>query len=176
MALEKLFARLSKYTRVPILIAQHMPKYFTEGLARRLSDVTGIPCAEGIDGEVIESNRIYIAPGDYHMTVSRSLGENRIVLNQLPQINYVRPAADPLFSTVAELFKNSVLAFVLTGMGEDGKEGAKDIKRFGGAVMIQDKESSVVWGMPGAVAAIKAFDKEGSISECANVLAAVCHR
>ena len=176
MALEKLFSKLSKYSRVPILLVQHMPKYFTAGLARRISDLTGILCNEGIDGEAVQSNRIYIAPGDYHMTIARSNGQNRIVLDQLSQINFVRPAADPLFSTVAELFKHSVLGFVLTGMGEDGKQGSAAIKRFGGAVMIQDKQSSVVWGMPGAVAGINAFDREGSIDECATVLAAVCQR
>lgn len=176
MALERLFANLHKYARVPILLVQHMPKFFTEGLARRIEEITGIRCQEAIHGESLEINRIYVAPGDFHMSLVKDGFETKISLDQGPQINYVRPAADPLFSTAAKLFKDHVLGFVLTGMGEDGKLGAAAIRSAGGAMMIQDRESSVVWGMPGAVAGIDAFDRMGSLEECADVLAEVCKK
>ncbi len=173
MALEKLFAALNgKTPLVPILIAQHMPPYFTEALAKRIESVSGIPSAEGKAGEPILPGRVYMAPGDYHMTIQRlPQGSKPVIkLDQSAKRNSVRPAVDYLFESAAREYASSCAGFVLTGMGEDGKDGSIAIKRSQGGIMIQDKETSVVWGMPGSVHAVGAFDKEGNIEECSRIL------
>lgn len=157
---------------VPILIAQHMPPQFTEALARRLEVVSGVATSEGKTGETLVPGRIYVAPGDYHMTVGRLPDSQRAVLriDQGPKRNSVRPAADFLFESAAREFGATAAGFVLTGMGEDGKDGAVAIKEAGGGVMIQDRQSSVVWGMPGAVHDCGAFDGEGDLADCGRIL------
>jgi two-component system chemotaxis response regulator CheB len=173
-ALEVIFGLMAgKAVNVPILIAQHMPPHFTECLAKRLETISGIPSGEGRPGELVKPGRIYVAPGDYHMTVRRLPdGSNSIIhLDQSPKRNSVRPAVDSLFESVASVYGGMVGAFVLTGMGEDGMVGSKAIKQATGGVMIQNKASSVVWGMPGAVASAGALDAEGDLPECARILA-----
>lgn len=172
-ALESIFSFFhGVHITVPILIVQHMPPNFTECLARRLEAVSGIPAAEGKSGEIVKPGKIYVAPGDYHMTVQRTVdGANTVIkIDQGPKCNSVRPAVDNLFESVAKAYGGSVAAFVLTGMGEDGREGAKAIKQATGGVMIQSRESSVVWGMPGAVFASGAFDAIGDLTECSRVM------
>jgi two-component system chemotaxis response regulator CheB len=174
-ALDQLFAAIKGlHVSVPILIAQHMPPLFTESLARRLSTLSGIPAAEAKSGETVQPGRIYVAPGDFHMSVAQSAsGSGGVVIrtDQAPKRHNVRPSVDTLFESAATVYGAAVAAFVLTGMGEDGRLGSVAIKQKSGAVMIQDRESSVVWGMPGAVHASGAYDREGSIVECAGVLA-----
>ena len=150
-ALEKALMGLNHNPRVPILIAQHMPPMFTASLAKRLQETTGIPCAEAKHGEVLKPGRIYIAPGDYHMTLVKAGTEVKLNLDQGPQRNSVRPAVDPLFETATAIFGSRTLGVILTGMGEDGFVGSRAVKEGGGGVLIQDKESCVVFGMPGAV-------------------------
>ena len=170
IALENLFARVQGPTRVPIFVIQHMPPPFTKGLASRIEEITQVRCAEGIEGEQVVANRIYVSPADFHMSLKVVNGATRITIAQGPQINFVRPAADPLFSSAATIYRGGLMAFVLTGMGEDGKVGACDVKRGGGGVMIQDEASSVVWGMPGAVFQAGAYDAIGAVDECGVVL------
>lgn len=174
--LDQLFAALKGASvSVPILIAQHMPALFTESLARRLAAVSGLPVAEGKAGERIERGKVYVAPGDFHMSVGPADGGTGtgavIKIDQGPKRHNVRPSVDTLFESAANVYGQSCAAFILTGMGEDGKQGCIAVKQKAGAVMIQDRESSVVWGMPGAVHASGAFDREGSVVECAGVLA-----
>jgi two-component system chemotaxis response regulator CheB len=172
-ALEKLFSSLmGRNVHVPILVAQHMPPNFTEALAKRLGVISGLPAGEGKHGESIVPGHIYVAPGDFHMSVQRvaDSGKPVIKIDQAHKRNSVRPAADFLFESAAREYTNSCACFILTGMGEDGKDGAIAIKKSAGAVMIQDRESSVVWGMPGAVHAVGAYDDEGSLEECARIL------
>lgn len=127
-----------------------MPPHFTEILAKHIGDVSKMPCREAVDGEVLEAGRIYVAPGDYHMTIKADGPTVRISLNQDAPENFCRPAVDPLFRSVAEVFGNRALCIVLTGMGRDGAAGAKVVAEAGGSVVAQDEETSVVWGMPGA--------------------------
>jgi two-component system chemotaxis response regulator CheB len=94
---------------------------------------------------------MYVAPGDFHLTVATVEGQPLIRLSQSPPENYCRPAADPMFRTAAAIFGASLLAVVLTGMGEDGLRGCEEVVRRGGRVVAQDQATSVVWGMPGAV-------------------------
>lgn len=157
-ALEKIFENFKTPLRVPVLIAQHMPPVFTKILAKRISDMSGLNCVEAENDDLIVPGKIYIAPGDFHMEVSGSKIQPKIKLQQEAQRNSVRPAADFLFETASRYYGNKVLALVLTGMGEDGLVGTKEIKNNKGTVVIQNKESCIVFGMPGAVFEEGCFD------------------
>jgi len=170
MALERVFLQLKQPPRRPLLICQHMPSPFTKSLAKHLQELSGIPVAEGENGEEVRAGRVYLAPADWHMRLVKVGGTVRIELREGPRINYVIPAADPLFETAADVYGASLAAFVLTGMGEDGKLGAIRIKEKGGAVVVQDRASSIVWGMPGAVVEAGAYDKIAPLDECAATL------
>lgn len=136
---------------LPTLITQHMPPLFTSLLAERLSRDTGHECVEGKHGMAVRPGCVYIAPGDFHMTVGTDEGKPFLRLNQQPPENYCRPAADVMLRSIAGLYGASTLAVVLTGMGEDGRRGCEAVRAIGGRVIAQDEASSVVWGMPGAV-------------------------
>ena len=138
---------------VPIFIVQHMPPRFTQLLAERLSTISRIVVVEATDGELVQPNRAYIAPGNYHMTVAQRADGVHIVLNQDPQENSCRPAVDVLFRSLARVYRGGVLAAVLTGMGKDGTAGAAHIVEAGGWVIVQDAASCVVPSMPNAVLA-----------------------
>ncbi|MEE9316983.1 MAG: chemotaxis protein CheB, partial [Rhodospirillales bacterium] len=151
-ALHAVFRTLSKSVTQPILIAQHMPPVFTAVLAKSITDKSGWACKEGEDGEIIQGGHAYIAPGDKHMVIEKDGDETVIRLNQDPPENFCRPSVDPLFRSAVKIFGATTLAAVLTGMGNDGKAGAGAIAEAGGTVIAQDQATSVVWGMPGAVA------------------------
>jgi len=149
-ALVAVIAAIAPQLSVPVLITQHMPPTFTSILAESLSRVSGLKCVEGANGMMLERGCVYVAPGDYHMVIKGKGGP--IELNQNPPENFCRPAVDPMFRSVAAAYGATALAAVLTGMGSDGREGARSIVGAGGTVIAQDEETSVVWGMPGAVA------------------------
>ncbi len=137
---------------LPILITQHMPPTFTAILAEHITKNSSLRCAEADDGEQVVGGRIYLAPGDFHMLVEKKNGVPTIALNQDPPVNYCRPAVDPMFDSIAKVYGGNVIAAILTGMGSDGLNGSKTIVAAGGTVLAQDEDSSVVWGMPRAVA------------------------
>lgn len=151
-ALFTLFKDLKKDIGLPIIITQHMPATFTAILAEHISRMSGWNCAEAKNGEGLVSGRIFLAPGDYHMTVGTK-GPRRVLrLDQEAPVNYCRPAVDPMFQSVVKVFGSRVLAVVLTGMGADGLKGGRSVTQAGGTLIAQDEKTSVVWGMPGAVA------------------------
>jgi len=150
-ALLELFSELTMDVPYPIVIAQHMPPLFTASLAERLGRVSNKTSMEAAHGEKLQPNKIYVVPGDYHLTLSGTKSDCAIHLNQGPHRNFVRPCADYLFETAAEIFKKDVLSIVLTGMGRDGCDGAHAVKENNGTVLIQDEASCAVFGMPGAV-------------------------
>jgi len=151
-ALKDVLSGLPLSMSLPILIAQHMPPIFTETLAKNLSSISGRPAGEGKDFDLVKPGHIYVAPGDKHMTVEK-VGEDAIIrINQGPPENYCRPSANPLFRSAVMVYGAATLGAVLTGMGKDGKSGAEAIANAGGTIVAQDQESSVVWGMPRAVA------------------------
>ena len=137
---------------VPVVIVQHMPPMFTRLLSERLDQQSKLTVREAQGGEPLVPGTVYIAQGDYHLTVERRGTRVYTALNQNPQENSCRPAVDVLFRSVAEVYKSSAFGVILTGMGQDGLRGSEDIRREGGIVFAQDEESSVVWGMPGFVA------------------------
>ena len=138
--------------RQPIVLTQHMPPKFTTILAQHIQQSSGRQCAEGRDGEPLAPGKIYLAPGDFHMTIEARGTSKVIRLNQNPPENFCRPAVDPMFRSIAAAYGNRVLAVILTGMGSDGCKGSEDIVNAGGTLIAQDEATSVVWGMPGAVA------------------------
>lgn len=153
-ALLQLLSRAAPHlNHVAVFITQHMPATFTTLLAEHLAADTGLPCKEAVHGELVTPGNIYVAPGDYHMCVQLEGASQTIRLNQEPPVNYCRPAADPMLASLAQCYGKQLLAVVLTGMGMDGREGARAVREAGGYVLVQDEESSVVWGMPGAVVA-----------------------
>ena len=150
-ALMQVFGAFNAPLSVPIFIVQHMPADFTALLAARLSATGVMTVKEAQEGEIAEPGIAYIAPGGFHMTVSRPGTKTIIHLNTEPPENSCRPAVDVLFRTAAEVYGNHLLAVMLTGMGYDGLKGSQVIKEKGGQVIAQDEASSVIWGMPGAV-------------------------
>ncbi len=151
-ALEEVLRRLPADFGLPIVIVQHMPEGFTRLLANRLTANTPFPAAEATPGSVLAPGQIWVAPGDRHLVVERSAEGVRLQTNRQPPENSCRPAVDVLFRSLAEVYGAGVLAVVLTGMGQDGLLGAERIVLAGGQVVVQDEPTSVVWGMPGAVA------------------------
>ena len=152
-ALFQVFEKLSKEVRQPILITQHMPATFTTILAEHLARIANRPCAEAKDGEPLDPGRIYVAPGDFHLVVEgHGPGKRSLKLLKTPAENFCRPAVDPMLRSLADSYGRRVLVAILTGMGYDGQKGAERIIQVGGTVIAQDEASSVVWGMPGAVA------------------------
>ena len=166
-ALGEMLPRLSSTLRVPIVVVQHMPALFTKYLADRLKKSCGLRVGEGVNGQDIQAGEVWIAPGDYHMTVERNGAQTRLQLNQGAQENSCRPAVDVLFRSVAKEFGARTLGVVLTGMGSDGVKGSGQIIAGGGKVIVQDEASSVVWGMPGQVAAAGYADGVYPLSEIA---------
>ena len=150
-ALLKFIEGIKDSLSVPLVITQHMPATFTKILAGHISKASGLSCVEGEDGLLLESGKVYIAPGDHHMTVARDGGNVILKLDQGPQENFCRPAVDPMFRSLASEFGPAVLGVILTGMGQDGLNGSKEVVNQGGTIVAQDEKTSVVWGMPGAV-------------------------
>lgn len=153
-ALMTLFKNLdASRIHVPVVLTQHMPPTFTRTLAEHITTQTGFPVKEAADGDILEAGKGYLAPGDYHMGFKREDKSQplTVVLNQGPPVNYCRPAVDVMLDSLLSFYHGSILSVILTGMGHDGLEGCKKVKSNGGVVIAQDKETSVVWGMPAAV-------------------------
>lgn len=153
-ALTRLFTEIGPHLKhIPVLITQHMPPTFTAILAEHVGRASGLPAAEGTDGAPVLPGHIYVAPGGLHMLVEKSAGGVVIRLSDAPPVNFCKPAVDPMFTAVSAAYRQNMLAVVLTGMGGDGAKGAGVVTDAGGSVIVQDEETSVVWGMPGATAA-----------------------
>ena len=151
-ALEKVLPKLPADFPVPIVIVQHMPGDFTNILAKRLNSKSAIQVTEGKIGETLRPGQAWIAPGGKHMIIEP--GENGFQINTHmgPPESSCRPAVDVLFRSVIHCYGSHVLATIFTGMGQDGLKGCQAIHDSGGTIFAQDEKSSVVWGMPGAVA------------------------
>lgn len=150
-ALARLLPHLPAAFPLPIVIVQHMPPVFTSLFAARLDRTCAIAVKEAEHHDRLSPGVALLAPGDFHMVIEQATDHHRVALSQAAPENFCRPAVDPLFRSVARLYGAHALAVVLTGMGSDGREGARVIREVGGTVLAQDEATSVVWGMPGAV-------------------------
>ena len=151
-ALQAVLKDLPASFPVPIVVVQHMPPIFTHHLANRLNQECPLTVREAAQGDIVRAGEVLIAPGNYHLELRRGARDVSVVLTQAPPENSCRPAVDVLFRSAAQLFGAHTAAVVLTGMGQDGRRGAEQIVRAGGHVVAQDEATSVVWGMPRAVA------------------------
>ena len=151
-AVAEILSQLPGDFAAPLVMVPHMPQMFTRFFAERLNGQTPLEVVEAADGQIVEPGVVYVAPGDFHLTLKRRNGTVVTALDQQPPENSHRPAADVLFRSVAEAYGPRALALVLTGMGQDGLRGSEAIAQAGGRVLVQDEATSVVWEMPGMVA------------------------
>lgn len=170
-ALAEVIPRIPARFPVPIVIVQHMPSTFTRLLAERLATKSPNTVREAAGGERLLEGQIWIAPGDFHLTVANEGAQRVLRLHQGPPENSCRPAVDVLFRSVAEIFGAHSLAVVMTGMGQDGLRGCERIKEAGGHILAQDEASSVVWGMPGYVAQAGLADKVVPLDQLSHEIA-----
>ncbi|MGF1609883.1 MAG: chemotaxis response regulator protein-glutamate methylesterase [Kiloniellales bacterium] len=152
-ALLHLLTDLGQGIRLPIFVTQHMPATFTTLLAEHIARGTAFGCSEGSDGARVAEGHIHLAPGGYHMVVEAGVPKPIVRLNQNAPENFCRPAVDPMLRSLAKVYGAGLLVVILTGMGSDGMRGCQAVVAAGGSVIAQDEATSVVWGMPGAVAA-----------------------
>ena len=150
-ALGEIMSALPEDFPVPILLVQHMPAVFTKALAARLDQNSKLSISECDQPTVVEPGQVLLAAGDYHMTLSRQGDQVIAAPLRSEPVNFCRPAVDILFNSAAEHFGANTLAVVLTGMGQDGLDGCRTLTEAGAQILVQDRASSAVWGMPGAV-------------------------
>ncbi|HEY9188905.1 MAG TPA: chemotaxis response regulator protein-glutamate methylesterase [Bacteroidota bacterium] len=169
-ALAEIIPKFPAKIGVPVFIVQHMPPIFTKQLAERLNSKSNLRVVEARDNEIITPDKVYIAPGNYHMEVKERNGEKIISLNQGPLENSCRPAVDVLFRSVAKLYGKKALGVILTGMGKDGFLGSEMMKQNGAYIIAQDQESSVVWGMPRFVVEAGIADEVVNLNEMTDTI------
>ena len=150
-ALAEIVPALPATLDVPVLVVQHMPPMFTRMLAERLDQRSALRVVEGAAGTPVRPGTVYVAPGGVHMVANRTREGVRIEVDDGPPENSVKPAVDVLLRSGVDAWGGEVLTVILTGMGYDGLAGARRVVEAGGVVLAQDEQSSVVWGMPGAV-------------------------
>lgn len=150
-ALVKIFRKLDTVPNIPLVLVQHMPPMFTKQLAETLSKLTPMEVREAKEGDFLEAGVCLVAPGNYHMRFVEKNGKYIVKLGQDEKICYVRPAVNASLDSLISIYNGSVASIILTGMGDDGLTACQNLHKKGGQIFIQDKESSVVWGMPGAV-------------------------
>lgn len=151
-ALPEVLSRLTGRVQQPIIITQHMPAAFTQMLADHLGRHTAVPTVEARDGMPLLAGRAHIAPGGSHLILAREAEQVVCHLDDGPPENFCKPAVDPMLRSVVNVYGGRAVAVILTGMGQDGLQGCRILVEAGGRVLAQDEASSVVWGMPGAVA------------------------
>ncbi|VAW77028.1 Chemotaxis response regulator protein-glutamate methylesterase CheB [hydrothermal vent metagenome] len=152
VALTQVLTRLPADFRLPVLVVQHMPASFTQAFATRLDQQCAVAVKEAEEGDVLRPGQVLIAPGGKQLTLKQQAGEVQVVIGDGAANLHYKPCADVTFDSVATVFGGKTLAVVLTGMGADGREGVRALKKQGATVWSQDEESSVIYGMPMAVA------------------------
>jgi two-component system chemotaxis response regulator CheB len=165
-ALVHLVSRLPGSIGIPVFIVQHMPKGFTASLADRMDKESPVKVVEAKDNMPILPGRVYLAPGDYHMILTKG----RVKLDEGEKIHGVRPAVDHLFNSASDIYGEGLLGVILTGMGKDGAEGMVKIKENGGYNIVQNKETCTVYGMPGSAVAKGVVDQILSLDDISQAI------
>ena len=174
-ALGEVIPRLPEDLNAAVIIVQHMPREFTRSLSTRLDAMSRLSVREAADGEPLRENQVYVAPGGFHILVKGAPGTATIALdNRSAPVWGVRPAADPLFASVADCFGGNAIGVILTGMGRDGAQGLQKIRAAGGQAVVQDRESSIIYGMPQAAMTLAGADRVGSAAEIARIVSFLC--
>lgn len=175
-ALHKLFEALQGEAlgNLPIFITQHMPPLFTKLLAENITKYSGRPCHEASDGLKVQNGNVYLAAGNYHMIVKSLADQLTIHLTQDAPENFCRPAADPMIRSLTNIYGDKLLIVILTGMGSDGLKSCEAAYEKGATILAQDKNTSTVWGMPGAVAKAGICKKVLSILELPAAIKEIC--
>ncbi|HHJ16473.1 MAG TPA: chemotaxis response regulator protein-glutamate methylesterase [Gammaproteobacteria bacterium] len=171
VALAQVLTKLPAGYRHPVLVVQHMPASFTPAFAKRLDQQCAVTVKEAQDGDVVKAGEVLIAPGGRQMTFRQSGGEVQVVISDGDPALHYKPCADICFDSIASVYGGKVLALVLTGMGADGREGARSLKQRGATVWSQDEDSSVIYGMPMAVAEAGLSDQVLSLRDIGPALA-----
>ncbi len=173
-AITRLISELRPNLGVPIVIALHMPQGFTRSFAERLSRTGSFSVREAHDGEALRASQIYVAPGGHHTTLRRRGDELFLHVEAASANDFCAPSANRLLQSAAHTCGAGALGVVLTGMGEDGKEGARAVHEQGGLVIVESRESAVIWGMPRAVAEAGLADAELTLPAIAAALPLLC--
>jgi two-component system, chemotaxis family, protein-glutamate methylesterase/glutaminase len=150
--LQKVLTALPADFPLPLLLVQHMPASFTPAFAQRLDSLCAIRVREAADGDALEPGLALLAPGGQQMVVENRAGQARVRIVETEPGQHYKPSVDVTFKSVAPVFGGQVLAVIMTGMGADGREGVRLLKEKGARVWVQDEQTSVVYGMPAAVA------------------------
>ncbi len=167
-ALIELIPNLPANLNVPILIVQHMPPVFTASLAANLDRKSPLTVKEGAEGDCVEANTVYIAPGGKHMVIRQEGVTRRLAVNEDPPENSCRPAVDVLFRSVSNVYGSHILSVIMTGMGNDGAQGVKYIKnKPGNLCLTQSSDTCVVYGMPRAVDELNLSDEKVPLNQLA---------
>jgi len=175
-ALAVVLSALPQDFAVPVVVVQHMPAEMTEFFAAGLAFNCPLPVRLAEDGADVACGIVWVAPGGTHLVFSGEAARARFRLEKGPEQNGCRPAVDPMLRSAAQVFGRAALAIVLTGMGHDGLEGARAIRAAGGRVFVQDEASSVIWGMPGAIARAGLADAVVPLEQLGGALVARAHR
>jgi two-component system chemotaxis response regulator CheB len=165
-ALPEVLSRLPANLPAAVLVVQHMPEGFTRSFAERLNWTSALEVKEAEEGDEVRKGKVYLAPGNKHLL----LEGDRLRLDDGPKVNFVRPAVDVLMNSVAPRYGPRAIGVVLTGMGSDGAEGMRNIKRNGGKTIAQSEETCVVYGMPKAVVDIGAADRVVPLTDIAQAI------
>ncbi len=152
LSLQKVIPHLNARLPVPVIIVQHMPPMFTYSLAERLNKLSELTVKEASNEELLEPSKVYLAPGGKHLLASQSNGSVTLKISENPDNTLYKPSVDVTLNSLIEVYGKNVLPIIMTGMGKDGLEAVKRIKQIGGYAIAQDEESSVVYGMPRAIA------------------------
>ena len=167
VALKTVLTMLPASLPVGVVVVQHMPPVFTKAFADRLNDCCEVEVKEAENGDAIRPGRVLIAPGAWHMTVTKFGGEPRVTLNQSPNVNGHRPSVDVLMHSVAMEYGSRAVGVIMTGMGRDGADGLKELHHRGGHVIAQDRETSVIYGMNREVVQAGSADEVVPVEEIA---------
>ncbi len=151
-ALAAFLTTLPREIDMPMLITQHLPDDFMPYFANQMELLTGRKVAVARDRQSLGRGTVFVAPGDAHIEIAGNAGNAVIALSRAPAQSGFRPSADPMFASAAEIYGQDAIGVILSGMGRDGADGAAKLARAGGELMVQDRDSAVIWGMPGSVA------------------------